>query len=891
MRRFVTLCVPLLALALTPPLQAQSPVIAGARPATPAGAGATPMTQEAPKAPLKRLITLQLVDAPLAQALEEIARSAGLNLGYPAELVPAGARVTLDVQGRPAEEVLATALRGTGLELRTTRSGHATLLRRPRGPAPQPAAGTVTGRVTSAETGAALVGASVRVEGTGLGTLTDARGGYTIERVPAGSIQILASSLGFAAERRNVTMESGASVTAHFQLSVSAVMLDQVVVTGTATPTLIRALPTPISVITAAEIQQRNISRIDDLFRGMIPGAQSPSPGATDHASRIYIRGASTLGNPSVKTYVDGIEMTDHSFIATIDPAIVERIEIVRGPQAASLYGPEALSGVLQIFTKRGVTGERPTVRGKLSFGGIQSEHVSGPVLQQAHSISIDGGGSEYTYRVGGSYEAVGGWLPSYSGRMPSLHGGATAHHGSLRIDLSSRYAQKSYRAPDNPTFRAAGYAPWMGETTLQNDLRQTAYGLQITHTGSRVLHTVNLGHDGLEFEYYLPGPRRRTPADTFLTLTSQHGERRTARVSTTFRLGDESFGTSLSVGADQYLRKMAAVSQSGATRLTGALDGTSVHSRITGSNTGLFTQANLSLRQRIHLTAGLRADRNRDFGSDLGMVMSPRIGAAVNGELGSIQAKLRSSYGEAIRPPLAGRNLGSTAPTAVFLPNLLLAPERQRGWDAGFELHAPNGAKLSVTRYDQRAVDLIEGVLVDATVQPRIFQFQNIGIIANSGWEVEAGGNLGPVRLTTNYSLTSSRIDELSHSYSGTQLVGDQLIGVSRHSGSLDLTFALSARTRISSIASYRSSWKEMDWLAYYAWIYGGVPYRGAIRDYLMDYQPTAEVKLMLSRDFSQSVSGFLAIDNLTNNVQPRRDNATVPMGRSFNMGFHVQM
>src|SRR5207244_5051475 len=138
-------------------------------------------------------------------------------------------------------------------------------------------------------------------------------------------------------------------------------------VTGTVVPTERKAIPTPISVVTSEDIERLNLQRVDQVFRGTVPGAIAWEQGpGNDYYSSVAVRGASALSIvPSVKTFIDGVEVAYPNGIATIDPNSIDRIEITRGPQASTLYGAGALSGVMQIFTKKGQLGlTRPEVTG-----------------------------------------------------------------------------------------------------------------------------------------------------------------------------------------------------------------------------------------------------------------------------------------------------------------------------------------------------------------------------------------------------------------------------------------------------------------------------------------------------------------------------------------------
>src|SRR5260370_7300856 len=120
---------------------------------------------------------------------------------------------------------------------------------------------------------------------------------------------------------------AGQEVTLDLSLNAAASELEQVIVTGTVVPTERKAIPTPISVITADQIEQRGYERVDQIFRGEIPGAIAWDLGPRNYASQVYIRGASSLTFSSVKTYIVGFEVADPVYISPIDPASNSRMQ------------------------------------------------------------------------------------------------------------------------------------------------------------------------------------------------------------------------------------------------------------------------------------------------------------------------------------------------------------------------------------------------------------------------------------------------------------------------------------------------------------------------------------------------------------------------------------
>lgn len=144
--------------------------------------------------------------------------------------------------------------------------------------------------------------------------------------------------------------------------------------------------------------------------------------GQNDYYGRIYVRGNSTWGtSDQIKVYLDGVEVANAGQMLTMDPGSIERIEVVRGAQASTIYGSGAASGVLQIFTKKGYPGlDRPRVTLQSSLGLIESDFkppwVNRP-LTQNHQLSVGGGSDAFSYHAGGSYDKVGEWITGYGSR------------------------------------------------------------------------------------------------------------------------------------------------------------------------------------------------------------------------------------------------------------------------------------------------------------------------------------------------------------------------------------------------------------------------------------------------------------------------------------------
>ena len=304
--------------------------------------------------------------------------------------------------------------------------------------------GTVQGTVTDGGNGQPLPSAQVRIEGTVMGALSDATGRYSIPNVPTGRRVVIARRIGYGEARREVDVSSTAPATADFAMTASATTLGEVVVTGTAAPTERRAVGTSIASVDSSAISKSNAVTVDQALQGKIAGAQivqnSGTPGGGGVTVRL--RGTSSFISGSDPLYiVDGVIVDNSSStlrdlgsrgnvqnrLADLNPADIERIEVIRGAAAAALYGSRANNGVVQIFTKRGSAGRsrislntrvaQSELPRKLRINDYPFDIQGNPVTRVdaqdlifrdaitiENNLSVDGGNEQTRYYVNGTW-------------------------------------------------------------------------------------------------------------------------------------------------------------------------------------------------------------------------------------------------------------------------------------------------------------------------------------------------------------------------------------------------------------------------------------------------------------------------------------------------------
>lgn len=175
--------------------------------------------------------------------------------------------------------------------------------------------GRVQGTVVNGATQQALSGAQVFVDGTNIGSLTNSEGSYLLLNVPAGTHTVRVQMIGYGGGEQQVVVAAGELATADFELSQTAVALEQVVVTGTATEVRRREIGNSLEAITSSQIETAPVENAQEALAARAPGVtymrNSGQPGA---GGTIKIRGITTVSqNMEPLIYVDGVRIFHES--------------------------------------------------------------------------------------------------------------------------------------------------------------------------------------------------------------------------------------------------------------------------------------------------------------------------------------------------------------------------------------------------------------------------------------------------------------------------------------------------------------------------------------------------------------------------------------------------
>ncbi|MFN0179893.1 MAG: SusC/RagA family TonB-linked outer membrane protein [Gemmatimonadales bacterium] len=254
----------------------------------------------------------------------------------------------------------------------------------------------ITGRVTS-DKGQPLAGATVVVGTTNFGASTAANGSYQVtvgaQAARGQNVTLTARMLGFRPKTVQIQLTIGTQER-NFELVADPLRLDELVVTGVSEATSTKKLTFAVGKVSEAELQQAPAVTALGALQGKVAGVSiQSSTGMPGAAPQIKLRGATSItGTSDPLIIVDGT-ITRYS-LADIASEDIERVEVIKGAAAASLYGSDAANGVIQIFTRRGanLADGRIQVTARGEFG--RSSTPGAYPVTQHHSYILKPDGS-----------------------------------------------------------------------------------------------------------------------------------------------------------------------------------------------------------------------------------------------------------------------------------------------------------------------------------------------------------------------------------------------------------------------------------------------------------------------------------------------------------------
>ena len=652
-----------------------------------------------------------------------------------------------------------------------------------------------------------------------------------------------------------------------------ASVLDRVVVTGTPDGASQRGSPFALDIIEGATLTKLGASSLGDALGMTVPGIWSWTPSAGSASARYgSIRGASSFGVSAPKIYLDGIEVANPLLVTQLDPSRIDRVEVIRGPQGAALYGADAISGVVNILTRHdGTTTGAMSLQLSTSAGMAATSYAPNNAFVQDHAISLRGGSGKRTFGLGLNVGTVGAYVPGASERRVLADADmrvvrsrsvltGTMRFSTQRADASTNLVLGGFAAALNATPRSSAgsglswldrpsanavapdtgkFAPpprdttrFAGDSAAGQEMSQYTIGGTATMMPTlRWTHTMIAGVDGYRLRG-LSNAGLPTPAITASALTNAQGaaDRGSLRFRTVGRFDlAERTSVNLTFAAEQaILREVQDESgQPIVTRTSGTpfggppqLQAGPVKALRTtwAQNGGVSAQANLAYRDTWFFVAGGRVERSTGILSTAQTELLPMLGAAYVRDVRGVVLKARTAYGTGIRPVRSltrgtswmGRSMGQASNS--------LQPESQSGIETGVDVLFGRALMLHVTRFDQRASGLIQPVAVTTTTpkagggsaRSMSYSLENVGAITNRGWELQGRTQLNRLTLAGTLAFVDSRVANVASGYRGDLRVGDRMLDVPARTASLSATWTASRWSMTSTFS------RAADWMGY---------------------------------------------------------------------------
>ena len=547
---------------------------------------------------------------------------------------------------------------------------------------------------------------------------------------------------------------------------------DSIVVTANRTATPLAQTASSVTVINAEQIKQSQTDMVVELLR-TVPGLDIVQSGGPGKTVSVFVRGA---GSNHTLVLIDGVEMNDpatasNNFdFAHLTTNNIERIEILRGPQS-TLYGSDAVAGVIQIFTKNGTEKRMLTVQSESGTHSSYQESIGfrGAEKKFNYAMSLsrkdtDGINAVSTTKL--NPEKDGYENTDLSGRFNvELSPQVTFSVVGKHINASADIDKNSFPTDDpdyvtNSTFSSFALKGFLSPT---GSFMRQEYGISYTK------------HESESFDYYdADHPDERSDFST-------DGERLKLELLNMFEIHNN---FDIIAGVETEDEKFSTITNY---EYSWGAMGDTLHD-LSNRTTGTFLMNRISLMDRWHFTAGIRNDHHERFGNHV----TYRLTTVYDHT--SLGLKLKGTLGSGFKAPSMFQLYHPT------YGDTLLKPEESVGFDIGFEKSFNPHTAFGLTYFHNDFKELIG-------YDPMTFVNINIGKATTRGVEL-----FFHTRLPHNSALSFSYV------YTDTEDKANQrrLIRRPRHSGVMQSSFAVTAKLKTHVNVRYVGERDDTDFNQY---------------------------------------------------------------------------
>ena len=524
----------------------------------------------------------------------------------------------------------------------------------------------------------------------------------------------------------------------------AAHQVGDVIATATRTETPAAQVASSVTVVTSEEIERRQLRLVTDVLRS-VPGLDVRRTGGPGSTTSIFIRGGDSA---HVLVLLDGVELNDPSspsrapVLNDLTTEDIERIEVVRGPQSV-LYGGDAMSGVIQIFTKRGSSG-KPKVVGSGEGGSYSTARGV---------ISVSGATDDVNYALSGSYWSTDGFSANESGsERDGYRNGTVSARGGWKLN-DQFSADGMFRFSDAQIEFDGSNIDGISENDHHIDTEQwlARFAPKLSLFDGRWVQTLSgqfsRNKRDTKAVPFFPGgaPSLHTQIDSNFYAIDWQNEVRVIKNNV------------VTLGLEQGWEEVDFSTYDD-----------------TRNNFAVYMQDQFTFLERYFGTAGFRYDNSSDFEDKVTYRFT--FGASVP----TIHTIFRTSYGTGFKAP----SLSQLNPLS-FGGNPNLDPEKSKGADISAETSIFDGRYVSsVTFFWNEVDDLIIGVF-----DPMTFSFLNFNIDHSESYGVEATADVEIIknlRFSGNYTYTHTEAKGNPAGFGITN--GSRLLRRPTHKASMDL-------------------------------------------------------------------------------------------------------
>ena len=626
--------------------------------------------------------------------------------------------------------------------------------------------------------------------------------------VAACTISILGGATGLGAQERQDTTR-----------------LEELVVTPTRIPTAPDAVVSSVTTISGEDLRNRGIRFVHEALRE-VPGAAVVQVGSFGGVTSVFLRGGES---DYVKVLIDGMpaNLAGGSFNwANLTTENLDRIEVLRGPGSV-IYGSDAVSGVVQIFTRRGQEGVAVEAGAEAgTFGTLSGQaSVLGGTPRLNYSANISRFSTDGTYRFNSDYGNT-----AFSAAFRAVP--------DERIDASIavRYNDSRYHFPTD----FAGVPSDSNQANADEMLTLAADAGR--RLGDRFDLRLTAGGTWASGEFE---DRVDSPGDTAGFGFASERSSRANRGSLDARL-NAVLGEALTLTAGTQVERETERQSGETTSNFGGIVTTPDTPFDRGRTTlGYYAQGVIHPVSGLALNLNARVDDNNVFGT----FFTYRAGAAHRFPSGT---RIRASLGRSFKAPTFCEQF-CDAPFVVG--DSALRPERSTSWEAGLEQALANGRfTVWATYFSQRFRDMI---VYDGSAAPGEPTYRNGAAATARG--VEAGVTTrirAHFTASASYTYLNSRATDDAGLPSASFASGERLIRRPRHAAEVTLQGRLFDRATLGGTVGYVGARNDVDFNTFPAQVVELSPYT--------TFNLVTEVEITRSAPGRPGLSAGLRVENL---------------------------